>query len=107
MGGFLPRFAVEVAFLGLLAAASALAELPAALIGAVMAAGWLITALIEWLAWRSQRLPDIPLSRPRPPTPGPAADWDLDELLAPLPGEEDKEGEARGETTRVVPPGEG
>lgn len=104
MGGFLPRFAFEVAFLGLLAAASALADLGPAVIAAVMATGWLIVAGIEWLAWRSERLPG-PLPPRRPPAPPPrAAEWALDDLLAPLPG--DREAEEAGEPTRVLPPEE-
>ena len=102
MGGFFPRFVVEVAFLGLLAAATPLAELGSALIVAGMAAGWLIVTGIEILAWRQERRPSLPPRPAQPPPPPPAADWDLDELLRPLPGEE---GEA-GEETRVLPPEE-
>jgi len=104
MGGFLSRFVAEVAFLGLLAAAAGLADLRPALIAAVMAAGWLLVTLIEWLAWRSERRPLVPRAR-RPPRPEsePAADWDLDDLLAPLPGEEELD---PGAETRVLPPEE-
>lgn len=102
MGGFLPRFVVEVAFLGLLAAAAALAELPPASIVGVMAAGWLIVTGIELLAWRQERRALPPPSPPREaPSPLPAEDWDVDELLSPLPGEE-----VEGEETRALPPEE-
>lgn len=102
MGGFLPRFVVEAVFLGLLAAAAALAELRPALIVAVMAAGWLIVTGIEWLAWRSEQRAIVPGRRPPRPTSQPAADWDLDDILAP-PEEEALDA---GEATRVRPPEE-
>ena len=51
-----------------------------------MVVGWLLVAVIEWLAWRSEQEPDddaavaAPESRPEE-----ATSWDLDEILAPLP----------------------
>ena len=54
MSGFAPRFAVEIAFLVLLALAAGLAELGTPWIVLVMVVGWLLVALIEWLAWRSE-----------------------------------------------------
>ena len=54
MSGFGLRFAAEVAFLGLLALAVGLAELGTPWIIAVMAVGWLLVAVVEWLAWRSE-----------------------------------------------------
>jgi threonine/homoserine/homoserine lactone efflux protein len=86
MSGFALRFAVEVAFLVLLALAVGLAELSTPWIVAVMVVGWLLVAVIEWLAWRSEQEPDgeagaaAPESRPEE-----ATSWDLDEILAPLP----------------------
>ena len=85
MSGFALRFAVEVAFLVLLALAVGLAELATPWIVAVMVVGWLLVAVIEWLAWRSEQEPAdasaaAPESRPEEST-----SWDLDEILAPLP----------------------
>jgi hypothetical protein len=102
MGGLSSRFVAEVVFLALLAAAAALAELRPALIVGVMAAGWLLVVLIEWLAWRGERLPSAP---PPPPTRArrTVPEWDLDDLLGPLPG--GTAGEE--EPTRLLPPGEG
>ena len=86
MSGFALRFAVEVAFLVLLALAVGLAELATPWIVAVMVVGWLLVAAIEWLAWRGEHEPaddgsaDAPESRPEE-----ATSWDLDEILAPLP----------------------
>ena len=58
MSSFALRFAVEVAFLVLLALAVGLAELATPWIVAVMVVGWLLVAVIEWLAWRSEQEPD-------------------------------------------------
>jgi threonine/homoserine/homoserine lactone efflux protein len=85
MSGFALRFAVEVAFLVLLALAVGLAELATPWIVAVMIVGWLLVAVIEWLAWRSEQEPDdasAPASESRPEE---STSWDLDEILAPLP----------------------
>lgn len=89
MSGFAPRFAVEVAFLALLALAVGLAELDTAWIVAVMAVGWLLVALVEWLAWRSETAGDEAHDAvPATPEPGEDTAWDLDEILAPLPEDE-------------------
>lgn len=85
MTGFVPRFAVEVAFLVLLALAAGLAELGTPWIVLVMVVGWLLVALVEWLAWRSEV--DIESATPsgsqtttdEPPS------WDIEDILAPLP----------------------
>jgi hypothetical protein len=55
-GGLGPRFALEAAFLILLAAVSAYARLDAAQIILVMAGGWLIASIFEVLAARRERL---------------------------------------------------
>jgi threonine/homoserine/homoserine lactone efflux protein len=90
MSGFPLRFAAEVAFLVLLALAVGLAEIATPWIVAVMVVGWLLVAVIEWLAWRSEQEPDdeaatgaAPESRPEE-----ATSWDLEEILAPLPEDE-------------------
>ena len=57
MSGFALRFAVEVAFLVLLALAVGLAELATPWIVAVMVIGWVLVAVIEWLAWQSEQEP--------------------------------------------------
>jgi hypothetical protein len=46
------RFALEAAFLIAVAVAAGLAELSPTTIVLVMAAAWLLVAVIEWLAWR-------------------------------------------------------
>jgi hypothetical protein len=50
-----PRFALEIAFLAAVATAAAIARLDPAVIVGVVAAAWVLVALIEWLAWRSAR----------------------------------------------------
>ena len=86
MSSFALRFAVEVAFLMLLALAAGLAELATPWIVAVMVVGWLLVAVIEWLAWRSEREPDDDAAADAPESrPEEATSWDLDEILAPLP----------------------
>jgi hypothetical protein len=55
-GGLGPRFALEAAFLILLAAVAAYARLDAAEIILVMAAGWLVASIFEILAARRERL---------------------------------------------------
>jgi hypothetical protein len=83
-GGFAPRFALEVAFLVLLALAAGLAELDATWIVLVMAAGWALVALVEWLAWKAEREPDAPTAA-APEAREDTAGWELDEILAPVP----------------------
>lgn len=86
MSSFALRFAVEVAFLVLLALAVGLAELATSWIVAVMVVGWVLVALIEWLAWRSEQEPEDDASATTAePRPEEATSWDLDEILAPLP----------------------
>jgi len=88
MTGFAARFAVEVAFLALLALAVGLAELGTPWIVLVMIVGWVLVALVEWLAWRAETEPVEALS---PAASEQAAEektsWDIDEILAPLPDE--------------------
>ena len=69
MSGFGLRFAVEVAFLGLLALAVGLAELATPWIVAVMAVGWLLVAVVEWLAWRSEPAPGTKSQAAQEPRP--------------------------------------
>jgi len=97
MGGFTPRFAFELIFLVLLAVACGLAELRPLVIGLVMGGAWLLTTGIEWLAWRSEKTVDAP--PPWPPEDGaqPLDSWDIDEILAPLPEDDDP-------STSVLPP---
>jgi threonine/homoserine/homoserine lactone efflux protein len=87
MSSFGLRFAAEVAFLVLLALAVGLAELATPWIVAVMVVGWLLVAVIEWLAWRSEQEDDetAATSESRPEE---ATSWDLEEILAPLPEDE-------------------
>ena len=49
-----PRFVLEAGFLILLAVVVGLADLRPALIILVMAIGWLLVSLIEYLAWRQR-----------------------------------------------------
>jgi len=103
--GFAPRFAVEAAFLVLLAVAAGFADLETWQIALVMAAGWLVVTTIEWLAWRADRRLEEQLSGWGAGA-GHAAEaeaqhgWDPEEILAPLP-EDAGEGEA---FTSVIPP---
>ena len=86
MSGFALRFTVELAFLVLLALAVGLAELATPWIVAVMVIGWVLVAVIEWLAWQSEQEPvdDVAVAA-QEPRPEEATSWDLDEILAPLP----------------------
>ena len=78
-----------MAFLVLLALAVGLAELATPWIVAVMVVGWLLVAVIEWLAWRSEQEPDDDVAVAAPESrPEEATSWDLDEILAPLPEDE-------------------
>ena len=59
----LPRLVLETAFLVLVAALAAVADLEPLWIAAVMAAAWVIVALAEWAAWAKRRrwhLEEIP-----------------------------------------------
>jgi len=90
MSSFALRFAVEVAFLVLLALAVGLAELATPWIVAVMVVGWLLVAFIEWLAWRSEQAPaDDAVAAEPESRPEEATSWELDEILAPLPEDEE------------------
>jgi hypothetical protein len=85
MTSFGLRFAAEVAFLALLALAVGLAELATPWIVAVMAAGWLLVAGVEWLAWRSERAPEKPAAAQA--SDEEQAAWDIEEILAPVADE--------------------
>ena len=91
-----PRFGLEASFLVLLAVGAGLADLRPAVIVLVMAAGWLLVALIELVAWRASRPQPPPLSEPEPVLHG----WDVAEIIAPR-AEEPEHVEA--ELTRALP----
>src|SRR5712691_2332544 len=61
MRGFGPRFAAEVGFIVVVAAGLALAHVGWVAIVLVMAAAWLLTALVEWAAWRRGRAAQPPV----------------------------------------------
>jgi hypothetical protein len=84
--GFGPRFVLEVAFLVLLALAAGLAELSTAWIIAVMAVGWVLVAIVEWLAWRSDQAGEMPAVSESDLDE--STDWELEDILAPLPDDE-------------------
>src|SRR5713226_1801211 len=89
------RFALEAAFLIVLAVVTGLAELRPALIVVVMAGAWAIVSLVEWLAWRAGPRPFTPFALPaveEPESPAP------DEIVVP---EEEVEQEP---LTTVLPP---
>ena len=88
MTSFGLRFAAEVAFLGLLALAVGLAELETPWIVAVMAVGWLLVAVVEWLAWRAETGPRDPVAKQAEAAPEEQTSWDIDEILAPVPEEQ-------------------
>ena len=48
------RFALEVAFLVALAVVLGVADVAATVIVAIMVAGWVLVALLEWAAWREE-----------------------------------------------------
>jgi hypothetical protein len=100
MGGFTPRFAFEIVFLVLLAIACGLADLRPLVIGLVMGGAWLLMTGIEWLAWRSETTVDAPPVWPPEDTGAGLDSWDMDEILAPLPDDDDF-----GGSTSVLPPG--
>jgi hypothetical protein len=70
-----PRLLLEVLFLICVAAAAAIAKLDAAVIAGVMAASWILVALIEWAGSRADRQRDaIPTFVPPQPVEQRAAD---------------------------------
>lgn len=103
------RFVLEAGFLIALAVAAGFAELSATTIVLVMAAAWLLVAVIEWLAWReAPRLTRVVREEPAP-APEPA------EPLAVEPEPEPRrrfwrrrraEPEPAGEDTQDLPPPE-
>jgi len=96
--GYAGRFALEVAFLILLAVGLGVAdERPLTIVG-VMAAGWVVVSLIELLAWRASRPapPRVPELDPVEELPG----WDVAEIIAPQAPEQPVE----VELTTVMPP---
>ncbi len=98
MGGFTPRFAFEIVFLVLLAVACGLADLRPLVIGLVMGGAWLLMTGIEWLAWRSETTLDAPPEW-QPDDERRLDQWDIEEILAPLPEQEP------GSSTSILPPG--
>jgi hypothetical protein len=88
MSGFGLRFAAEVAFLGLLALAVGLAELGTPWIIAVMVVGWLLVAVVEWLAWRTEAGAREPAAKEAEAAPEEQTSWDIEEILAPVPDEQ-------------------
>ena len=87
-GGFAPRFVLELAFLALLALAAGLPELDAPWIVAIMILGWLLVVAIEWLAWRAEHAEPEPRVTEPEPAADDAADWQPEDILAPLPEED-------------------
>lgn len=53
-GAFAPRFAIEAGFLILVGVGAGYADLRTTVIVGLVAAGWLLVALIEFAIWRSQ-----------------------------------------------------
>ena len=90
-GGFAPRFVLELAFLGLLALAAGLAELDTVWIVGVMVVGWLLVAAIEYLAWRAEHAePDQAVLAPRTDPAEDSSDWSPEDILAPLPADDER-----------------
>lgn len=89
-----PRFALEAAFLLLLAVAMGLAELGATAIIVVMAVAWVLVAAVEWFASRE------PSHRAWAPPPPPAEPWrepePVAEVAAPVEEEEEADTDAKG-----------
>ena len=82
-----PRFALEAAFLLLLAVAMGLANLDATAIIAVMAVAWVLVAVVEWFASRDAAHSRTAHAWPPPP---PAA------VPAPVEEEEEADTDAKG-----------
>jgi hypothetical protein len=109
MAGAGLRFVLEAGFLIALAVAAGFAELSPTTIVLVMAAAWLLVAVIEWLAWREA--PRMTRVVPEEPAPAPAHA----EPLAVEPEPEPRrrfwrrrraEPEPAGEDTQDLPPPE-
>lgn len=85
-GGFGPRFAVEAAFLLLLALFAGLADLrPLAIVG-ILAAGWVVVSLLEVALWRAeQRAPTAVYAEPLPQGEPPPEETEDDVIEEPLP----------------------
>ena len=101
------RFGLEAVFLVLLAVAVGFADLDTWLIGFVMGGGWLLVALIEWLAWRASRPLPPPVLQPAQVS-VPVGGWDVQEIIAPVVAQE-PEPEPEAQTTileREEPPAE-
>lgn len=109
MAGAGLRFVLEAGFLIALAVVAGFAELSPTTIVLVMGAGWLLVAVIEWLAWReAPRMTRVVRDEPAP---APA----LVEPLAVGPEPEPRrrfwrrrrpEAEPAGEDTEDLPPPE-
>src|SRR4249920_853683 len=97
-GGFAVRFAVEAAFLVLLALAAGFADLDTWQIALVMMVGWLLVTLIELLEWRAHRQLeeqiDARFRRGQDAEQEPQHGWDVEEILAPLPDDGEPDAEA-------------
>ena len=99
------RFGLETVFLVLLAVAVGFADIATWLIVLVMGGGWLLVALIEWLAWRASRPLPPPVLQPAQMS-VPVGGWDVQEIIAPVVVEE-PEPEPEAQTTvleREEPP---
>jgi hypothetical protein len=97
--GFAGRFVVEATFLILLAVGVGVAdERPLVIVG-VMAAGWLLVALVELLAWRAGRRVSPVYAEPEPVVEE-LHGWDVAEIIAPQAPEPPPE----VELTTVLPP---
>lgn len=107
-GAFASRLALEAAFLILLAVGSGFADLRPAAIVAVMACGWAIATVIEWLAWRAERQGALTtLGRPAaaarglPGQPQEEVGWPIEQIL--VPEDELDEPAAGDEGTSLLP----
>ena len=73
----------------MLALAVGLAELATPWIVAVMAVGWVLVAVVEWLAWRTEAgARRACLQGARASAPEEQTSWDIEEILAPVPDEQ-------------------
>jgi outer membrane biosynthesis protein TonB len=97
---------LEAGFLILLAAVVGLAELRPALIVLVMAVGWLLVALIEYLAWRETvGFPTVQRYATAAPTPAtPVQQEAVDDLTPPPPPPPPVTPPPAEEETIVAPP---
>jgi hypothetical protein len=98
--GYAGRFALEAAFLILLAVGVGVADERPLVIVAIMAAGWIVVSLIEVLAWLSARPAPRPVVEAAVEPVEELHGWAVAEIIAPQAPEPPLE----AEQTSILPP---